>query len=39
MRPFAEREIDVMFSGTYTSSNKYLQDELESHEQKIAYLL
>lgn len=40
--PFSERTIDVLFSGTYTSSNAYLeelQSILQPYEQKIAFIL
>ena len=40
--PFSERSIDVLFSGTYTSSDEYLkelQSVLQPYEQKIAFVL
>lgn len=40
--PFSERELDVSFSGSYTSSQEYLQmlkDGLQPFEQKIAFIL
>lgn len=40
--PFSERKIDVLFSGTYTSSDgclKELQNVLQPYEQKIAFIL
>lgn len=42
IRPYGEREIDVLFSGSYTSSSEYLkelQDNLKPYEQKIAFIL
>lgn len=41
-KPFGERSIDVLFSGSYTSSDGYLkelQKELQPYEQKIAFIL
>lgn len=41
-RPYKEREIDVLFSGSYTSSNeclKQLQENLKPYEQKVAFIL
>lgn len=41
-KPFSERSIDVLFSGSYTSSNEYiekLQEYLQPYEQKVAFIL
>ena len=41
-KTFSERRIDVLFSGSYTSSDDYLkqlQKDLEPYEQKIAFIL
>ena len=41
-RPYKERKIDVLFSGSYTSSEAYLQqlqENLEPYEQQVAFIL